>query len=483
MSNDSLAEFLTILQDQGELIRVSAAVDPALELAAITDRVAKNSPHGGPALLFENVKNATIPIVTNLLGSDRRLCLALGVENLDRFAEDLDRRTEPQQSGGWLNALKLTPDWGGLGKWSPRLVKSAICQQVVRLGRDVNLWDLPVPRAWPEESDPVITAGTLVACPPGSPALHYSRSPLVVTGQTELGWYDGDPADQELVEQVIASRQNLPVAISLGANPVMTVATDLRRIVEPRLFTGFVQGAGLEIVRCRSNELEVPANSEFVIEGYIDAANPVSERPLTIARDNGRYLSRPFPLIQVTAITQRANPVFPATVTSGPPCEESWVGLAGERLTLPLLRRIVPEIVDVHRPFHGAGRNLIFVGIRKTRDFQARKVIHALWGFETCGSAKTIIVVDDSIDVKNADQVWLTVGNQACPGRDYLFSDGLARDDDYTSTGSMRASRVGIDATRKSARESGHVWPQTLEMTEEVVARIDQQWSQYGLER
>lgn len=483
MSNDSLAEFLTNLADHGELVRVSADVDSSLEIAALTDQVAKSSRDGGPAILFENVKNSNVPIVTNLLGSARRLCLALGAESLDQLAAGIDQRSRPQSSGGWLDALKITPDWSETGKWSPKPVKSAICQQVVRLGRDVNLWDLPVPRSWPGEADPVITSGILITSLPGTSTPHYSHSPVAVVSQTELAWYDGELEDQSILRQVLSSKQNLPVAISLGGNPALAVATRLRKIVDPRLFTGLVQGSSLDVVRCRSNELEVPATAEFVIEGYIDAANPVSERSVSIARDNGRYIQRQLPLIQVTAITQRANPVFPAAIASAPPSEESWIGLACERLTLPLLRRIVPEIVDVHRPFSGAGRNLMFVSIRKTCDFQARKVLHALWGLDTFGTSTVTIVVDTSVDLKNEDQVWYVVGNQACPGRDYVFSDGLAREDDYTSTGLMRASRVGIDATRKSDRETGHTWPEAVSMSEDVLARIQERWSEYGLAR
>ena len=483
MSYESLADFLAVLQDRGELVRISAPVDPALELAAISDRVAKTSTGGGPALLFENVKNSTFPLVTNLLGSRRRLCLCLGVDGLDGLATDLDRRLQSQQASGWLDALKLVPDWGGAGKWLPKLVKTGACQQVVRLGRDVNLWDLPIPRCWPGEPDPVITSGLMFTSQPGSTTTHQWRSPLVVTGQNELAWYDGDPNQNALISATISSGQNLPVAISLGGDPALTLATTMTGVTDPRLFAGLLRGASLEVVRCRTNELEVPATAEIVIEGYIDAANPMSAQPVSVARENGRYVHRTLPLIQVTAITHRANPVYPAIIVSQPPSEESWISLAGERMTLPLLKRLLPEVVDIHRPFSGAGRNLLFVSIRKTRDFQARRVLYALWGLESFAPAKMTVIVDAAVDVQREDQVWFAVGNQACPNRDFVFSDGLASEDDYTPSESGLGRRVGIDATRKSDRETGQAWPETMMMSDEILARIHDRWSEYGLDR
>ena len=484
MTFASLAEFLAVLQDNGELVRITVPVDSALEMAAITDRVAKSSSEGGPALLFENVKNSKIPVVTNLLGSRRRLCLCLGVSDLDAVAAELDRRWLTDQPGGWLDALKIVPGWGGLSKWTPKLVKSATCQQVVRLGRDVNLWDLPVPRCWPGESDPVITSGQIVTCHPTTGQTTIFNSPLVVTAQSELAIYDGDYDQRDLINAAIESQQNLPVSIVLGSDPVVALAASLPGMSDPRLFAGLLRGASLEQVRCRSNELEVPAAAEIIIEGYLDAANPRSSKTLSVARGNGRYVRRELPIIQVTAITHRANPVFPATVVSStPPGEESWIALACERMTLPLLKRLLPEIMDIHQPFSGAGRNLLFVSIRKTVEHQARRVLHAIWGMEYFGQTKTVVIVDADVDVKREDHVWFTVGNNACPSRDFLFSDGLARDDDYTPLTPTLSSRVGIDATRKKDHESPFAWPDTLEMSQEIVEQVAERWSEYDLDR
>lgn len=351
------------------------------------------------------------------------------------------------------------------------------------LGRDVNLWDLPIPRNWPGEPDPVVTSGQIVTCAHRSTKGVYFQAPLVVVSQNELGWYDGEHDQHAFVNAAMAGGQNLPVSISLGGDPSLLLAACLPGIGDPRLLSGLIRSTSLEIVRCRTNEMEVPATAEIVIEGYIDASNPVSARPLSVARGNGRLMRRNLPLIQVTAITHRANPVFPTRVISRPPSEESWLCLAGERMLLPLLKRLLPEIIDIHRPFSGAERNLLFVRIHKTGDFQARRVMHAIWGMVSIGATKTIVIVDADVDVQDQDQVWFAVGNHACVRRDFVVSDGLGRDDDYTSSLSMVGSRVGIDATRKSARESGLPVPESLEMSDEILARVVERWSEYGLER
>jgi 4-hydroxy-3-polyprenylbenzoate decarboxylase len=482
MPYTALGEFLAELQDNGELVRIAASVDSSLEIAAITSRVATSSPSGGPALLFENVKNSTIPVVTNLLGSRGRICRSLGVARLDDLAADLDRRYQTEPPGGWLDVLKPGLGGTGLNRWAPKSVKTAACQQVVRLGRDINLWDLPVPRSWPDEQYPVITAGHMTTRHPRTGACHLFHSPLVVTGPQELGWYDGQHEQTAILEAARTAQQHLPVAISLGGDPSSSLPITMPGTGDAWLLAGFLRGASLELVRCRTNELEVPAGSEIIIEGYIDTAQPLSSEPLSVARGNGRYLRRPLPLIHVTAITHRANPILTAMITGSPPGEESWIELAGERIMLPLLKRLIPGIVDLHQPFCSAGRNLLFVSIHKTVAHQARRVLHALWGMERLGQTKMIVVVDDDLDLQSQDQIWLTVGTHACPSRDFVFSDGLARDDDYTSLSPSLGSRVGIDATRKQSGETSQPWPRPLIAPDDILRRITERWTEYGLD-
>ncbi|WP_010582775.1 UbiD family decarboxylase [Schlesneria paludicola] len=483
MPYDSLGDFLAELQDKQELVRIAAPVDSALELAAITDRVTKSNSDGGPALFFENVRNASIPVVTNLLGRPRRLCCCLGVDHLDDVSLLLDRRIQADSSASWLDALKLVPNWGSLSKWAPRSVKTALCQQVVRMGRDVSLWELPVPRCWPGEPYPVITSGQLVTVDPLTGATVIFQPPLVVAGQQELGWHDEDHQQSSLIRSAIDSRQNLPVAISLGGDPLLSLTHRVRGPLDSRAFAGMIRGAGLDVIRCRTNELEVPAGSEIVIEGYIDAEKSFSVTPLTVARGNGRYVTRALPLIQVTAVTHRANPVFPAIVTAPPPSEDSWLTLARDRIQLPMIKRLLPEIHDINQPLASAGRNLLFVSIHKSAAHQARRVLHALWGLELFEQTKIIVIVDADVDVHDDDGVWLAVGTNACPSSDFIASDGRARDDDYTRLPTSLAGRVGIDATRKLPAERGEPWPEPLVMSSEIAARVRERWSEFNLER
>jgi 4-hydroxy-3-polyprenylbenzoate decarboxylase len=478
----SLGEFLAELQDQGELVRIAVPVDSALELAAITDRMVKSSPDGGPALLFENVRNTTTPIVTNLLGSRRRLAHCLGVSQLSEITATLDQRIQAEQSTGWVGSILASTGTNGLNRWSPKTIKTGACQQVVKLGRDIALWDLPVPRCWPEESSPVITAGQIVTKDFATGAPVYFQSPLAITAQQELAWYDGHQRQNKILKAAADSRQNLPVAIALGGDPVLQLAADVPGIDDTFAFAGLLRGAHLELVRCRTSDLEVPAGAEVIIEGYIDASNPKSTFPISIARGNGRYMQRQLPLVQVTAVTHRANPVFPAKIISTPPSEESWIAVATECLLLPILKRVVPNIVDIHQPFASANRNLLFVGIRKTAEHDARRILHALWGTELVGQTKVIVIVDADLDLRQEDQVWFRVGTHACPQRDFLFADGLARDDDYTSLSPTLSGRVGIDATRKENDGRATPWPLTLKMSDDILTRIRERWHEYRLD-
>ncbi len=483
MPHEFLSDFLSKLQDAGELVRIAAPVDTALEVAAITDRVCKSS-GGGPALLFEKPKNSSIPIVTNLLGSRRRLCLALGVDSLDQLADKMSRLLQPE-SGGWLEALKLVPSMSGLAKFAPRVIKTAVCQQVVKLGRDVNLWDLPIPRCWPDESNPVITAAQVLTHDPATGARSVERFPVQVVSQQQLvpHWHRHHAGFQHW-QTAIREQRQFPIAVALGGDPLHAVMT-AASVVSPAdtlLLGGFLRGTGLDLVKARSIELEVPAASEIVLEGYIDYAAPLTNAP-SIAGGAGHYLpAEPLPMIQVTAITHRANPLLPVIVPGPPPSEESWIALAVERLSLSIVRSTIPEIVDIHQPFAGSGRNLLFVSIRKDHPLQARQVLNALWGSRLLGLNKIIVVVDADVNVQREDDVWFAVSSNANPGRDLIVSDGPTHMDDLLTEHRGLGQKLGIDATRKLPEEAhNRTSPQPLTMPSDVSAPLQQRWHDLGL--
>jgi 4-hydroxy-3-polyprenylbenzoate decarboxylase len=482
MPHEFLSDFLSKLQDAGELLRIPAPVDTALEMAAITDRVCK-SPGGGPALMFEKPGKSSIPVVTNLLGSRHRLCLALGVDSLDQLPDRMNRLLQPD-SGGWLEALKLVPSISGLAKFAPRIIKTAVCQQVVKLGRDVNVWDLPIPRCWAEETNPVITAAQIVTHDPASGTRGVARFPVQVIGQQQLvpHWHRHHAGFQHWQSAVREQRQ-LPVAVALGGDPLLALMTAAPVVspAETLLFGGFLRGAAIDLVRARSVELEVPAASEVVLEGYIDFAAPLTEAP-SIAGGAGHYLpAEALPVIQVTAVTHRANPLLPVIVPGPPPSEESWIALAVERLSLPIARATIPEIVDIHQPFSGSGRNLLFVSIRKDHPLQARQVLNALWGSRLLGLNKTIVVVDADVNVQHEDAVWYAVSSNVNPGRDLIVSEGPTHMDDQTTEHRGLGQKLGIDATRKHPGEAhNRTPPAPLKVPAELSAQLQQRWQELG---
>jgi 4-hydroxy-3-polyprenylbenzoate decarboxylase len=483
MPHDFLSDFLVKLQDADELVRVSAPVDSSLELAAIVDRVTK-SRSGGPALLFENVKNGSMPIVANLLGNRRRLCLALGVDSVEQLSTKL-LDSPSSDTGGWLDALKFSPSSAGLSKFAPRMIKTAVCQQVVKLGRDVNLWDLPVPRSWPGEANPVITAAQVLTLDPQTNARHVERFPLQVLGQQQLvpHWHRHHSAHRHW-RAALRDQKQFPIAISLGGDPSFAVMTaaPLPPGTDELVFGGFLRCAGVDLVKGRTQPLDVPAGSEIVIEGFIDCTSPLVDAP-PIASGSGFYSSsESLPTIQVTAITHRANPVLPVIAPGPPPCEESWITLAVERLFLPVIQRLAPEIVDVHQPFAGAGRNLLFVSIRKEHPQQARQVLNALWGSRQFGRHKQIVIVDADVNVRDEQTVWFALGSHTHPGRDVILNEGPTAMDDHATPVRGHGHKIGIDATRKLPEEGHHrTWPDALVMTQDVLQSLQNRWPDFGL--
>ncbi len=486
MAHEFLTDFLAKLQDAGELVRIAAPVDAALELSAIVERVTQ-ADDGGPAILFENVKNSPIPVIANLLGSRRRLCLALGVDALDQVSAAMDRLLNGEAASGWLDALKLTAANSRSSRFAPRVIKTAVCQQVVKLGRDVNLWDLPIPRCWPDEANPTLTAAQTLTRHPVTNVEHWGSYPLQVIGPREImpHWHRQHAGFQHW-QTAVRERKQLPVAMSLGGDPLLGLMASAPLLpgIERGLFGGLLRGASLDLVRGRSVELDVPAGAEIIIEGYIDHAAARQTAP-PIASNSGHYsLPEELPVIQVTAVTHRANPVLPVVMASRPPNEASWMSLALDRLFLPLVQRLIPEVVDWHRPFSGASRHLLFVSIRKDSPHQARRVLNALWGATAFGSSKLIVVVDTDVNVQREEDVWFAVGAHAHPGRDLIFNQGSTPMDDHAAPVRGIGHAVGLDATRKLTDE-GHprAWPLPLQHSDELRALVADRWSELGLDR
>lgn len=487
MPHESLGDFLSILEDAGDVVRISAPVDSALEIAEITRRMGHH-PDGGPALFFESVRDSLLPVVTNLLGSESRLCLALNVSTLDKLSNRLTQAGQAEGTSSWLEAFKLSPFGNQQPAFAPRVLKQAYCQQIVKLGRDVNLWELPIPRSWPEESHPVITLGQVVTRCPQTQRRSIELIPVQVTDQRQLVpcWHRHHSGYCHW-KSIATTNQQLPISIALGGhatNPLMALAT-LPEAVDPVCFGGLLQGSPVELVKCRTNDLEVPAHAEIVIEGMIDPAAPLlSASP--VALPTGFYSERTesLPAINVTAMTHRANPMFPAQIFHAPPSEETWMRRALERLFLPWIKTAAPEIVDWHFPVSGGGRNWLFVSIHKEYPLQARTVMHAMWGHPLSMLTKGIVIVDDTVNVRSSDAVWFAAGANVDPGRDLVIASGPTDVDDHAGPIAGAGHKLGIDATRKLPEERHpRTWPKELEMSDAIQRQVAERWTELGLPR
>jgi 4-hydroxy-3-polyprenylbenzoate decarboxylase len=486
MAQESLGEFLSTLQDAGEIVRISAPVDSAVELAAIADSVVRDAPQGGPALLFTSVRNSQTPIIANLLGSPQRLCRALGVQTLSAAGQRLSATLQPDRPDNWWDALRLVPQLAERSSWMPKTVKQGLCQQVVKLGRDVNLYEWPTPKHWPQEANPVLTAGVLVTASMPEQPWQLSRHPVQVIDRQRLlpYWLPHQPI-LALAQRFRAERRQLPVALVFGGDPAFLIAAEAAAwsgLPPAFAWPGLLRGRACDLVKCRTHELEVPAEAEIVVEGFVDPDTDWETAP-PVALPTG-FLSESVhaPVIQVTAVTHRASPLLPTIVPGRPPHEEAWLRHAIDRLFLPAVQQLAPSVADCVRPWSGACRHAVFISIRKTFAHQARTVMHALWGAPAFQHAKTIVVVDEHVHVECEAEVWAAVSAHVDPQRDVLCLSGSADADDHAPSVRGAGGRWGIDATRKLAAEgAARPYPAALEFPPDLLHSLRVRWAELGL--
>jgi 4-hydroxy-3-polyprenylbenzoate decarboxylase len=485
MPYDNLIDFINELEHAGELVRISAEVDPILEITEIADRVSK-SPDGGPALFFERVKGSTMPVVINLLGSYRRMCRALGVQSFEEVAARIEALIKPEKPEGFLDKLKLGSKFAlEVKNLLPRMVRSGACQQVIKPGRDVDLFELPVLQCWPEDAGRFITMGQVFTKNPTTGERNVGMYRLQVKDRTTcfMHWHLHHDGCQNFFEYQRLGQQ-MPIAVSLGGDPVFPymATAPLPPNTDECLLGGFLRGQAVDLVKCRTVEQEVPAGAEIVIEGYVDPAEPwETEGPF--GDHTGFYsLSDKFPLFHVTAITQRANPIYLTTIVGKPPMEDYWLGKATERIFLPLIKMVLPELVDYNLPRPGAFHNLCFVSIRKRYPMQARKVMNAIWSLGQMMFSKIVVVVDEHVNVHDEEKVWFYVGANVHPGRDVVFNEGPTDILDHAAPVCGVGHKMGIDATRKFPEE-GHPreWPNEMLMSQEIRDLVSSRWPSYGL--
>jgi 4-hydroxy-3-polyprenylbenzoate decarboxylase len=480
--------FLKQLESAGELKRVGVEVDPFLEAGAIADRVS-SQPAGGPGLLFERVKGAGMPVAMNVFGSLRRMALALGVDQeprgLDAVADRIEKLIQealPKPGSGFLDKLAKLPMLAEVSAWMPRTVRKGLCQEVVLKGEDARLSLLPVLTTWPEDGGPFITLGlSHTRFKSGHRNMGLYR--LQVYDDHTLGFHTQLHHDGARARHGYGDGERMPVAVSFGGDPALTYAATapLPPFLSEIMFTGFLRGQGVEMVRCVTHDLEVPADSEIVIEGWVDPGERRREGPF--GDHTGYYsLADDYPVLHVEAITHRKNPVYPATLVGRPPQEDAYLGLATERIFLPLLRMVLPEVVDMHLPPAGGFHNLVIVAIRKSYPGHAQKVMNAIWGTGQMMFSKAIVVVDEDIDPHDGQEVLFRITSNVDPRRDLLFTEGPLDVLDHSADRFAFGSKVGIDATRKSAQLDGfpREWPRDLRFPEEILERVTGRWKEYG---
>lgn len=555
MSYINLRDFVDALEKAGELHRISAPVSADLEITEIADRVSKSpapstsptaaitDPHhhalGGKALLFEHVEGAKFPLLINAFGSYRRMEMALGCVDggFDALAARIGKLAKPEPPATLMEKLKKIPELMEIARTPPKYVRSGICQEVVQTGDQIDLFDLPIIKCWPLDGDPsafgypfplqqpgngrYITFGGIHTVHPddgdkpfGEPRpsrnIGMYRAQLLDRTRTAMHWHmhhDGARHWRAWKKR----GQKMPLAIAFGGESVLpySATAPLPPGISEFMIAGFLNGGGVPIVRCKTIPIDVPANSEIIIEGYVsDQAGLIGFDPAAILRQGGdpqvelgpgAFFEGPFgdhtgfyslpdryPIFEVTAVTHRKNPIYPTTIVGLPPQEDYYMGKATERIFLPLLQTLIPDIIDYDLPMFGAFHNCAFVKIRKEYPLQARRVMHAIWGAGQMAWTKMIVVVDADVNVHDYEEVMFHLCANVDPGRDIEIVNGPLDILDHAAPRLGAGHKIGFDATAKIAGEevNGHPvreWPTILKMKQEIKDKVTKRWGEYGL--
>jgi len=491
MALDNLRAFVQAIDDAGDLVRVEQPVSVDKEITEVADRCMKSA-RGGPALLFTKPTltsggRSRYPVAINLFGSERRMSLALGVDCLDHVGARISELVALKVPEGLLGKLAMLPRLAEVAKFPPRTVGGrAPCQDTVVQGGDIDLAQFPVPICWPEDGGPYITLGGVITKNPVSGVRNVGMYRVQVLGKNELAMHWQRHKVGAAHWRAMAEKgETMPVAIALGGDPasIYAASAPLPPTIDEFLFAGFLRGEPVRLAKSVTSDLEVPAEAEFVIEGYIDPREElVLEGPF--GDHTGFYsLADYYPKVHVTAVTWRRDPIWPHTIVGRPPMEDFYLGHATERIFLPLLRLTIPEIVDLHMPAEGIFHNLVFVSIDKQYPGQAYKVMNGLWGQGLMSLAKVIVVVDKDVNVRDTKEAWWVALNHIDPERDVRFTMGPIDVLDHSSRAFTYGSKMGIDATRKWKEEGfTREWPNKIVMDPVTKQRVDAIWKDLGID-
>jgi 4-hydroxy-3-polyprenylbenzoate decarboxylase len=481
MRHKNLQQFIKLIDSAGELSRISASVDPRLELTEIADRVSKAN---GPALLFENVKGSSFPLLINAFGSYRRMRLALLCDSFDDIAQRIEAQMKIHPPRGLREKIGMLFTLKEVADILPKKVRKAACQQRVFDTTGPLLDMLPILTCWPLDGGPFITLPLVITKDPdnGIQNLGMYRMHKYDNATTGMHWQYNKDGNRHF-DKYKSRGERMEMAVALGGSPLVTYAATapLPPDIDELMFAGFIGSSPIEIVKARTVDLIVPAESDFVIEGYVDPNEERIEGPFG---DHTGFYSHAdtYPVFHVTCITCRDDAIYPATIVGKPPMEDCYMAKATERIFLPMLKMLVPELVDMELPMEGVFHNCALISIDKKFPGQAKKVINALWGLGQMASTKYILVFDRDIDLRDSSTVVWKLLNNVDPKRDLIISEGPLDALDHSAPYPNFGGKMGVDATRKTRDEGmGRPWPHEIAMSEDIKDMVTRRWKEYGL--
>ena len=487
MSFSDLRDFIELLEKEGELKRIASEVDPFLEVTEISDRVLRA---GGPALLFENLKDSSLPLLANLFGNTRRIALAMGQDDIDGLRDVgklLAFLKEPTPPSGWKDLWKNLPSYKNVLNVAPNVKKSAPCQDLVIEVDDVDLAMFPIQTCWPGDVAPLVTWPLVITRGPEKDRqnLGIYRMQLMDRNKLIMRWlpHRGGALDFKDWQQHHPG-QAFPVSIAIGADPatILATVTPVPDTLSEYAFAGLLRGSKTDVVKSLGNDLQVPASAEIVLEGVIEPDELAEEGPFG---DHTGYYNEveQFPVFTVTRITHRKDPIYHSTYTGRPPDEPAMLGVALNEVFVPLLQKQFPEIVDFYLPPEGCSYRLAVVSMKKQYPGHAKRVMMGVWSFlRQFMYTKFVIVVDSDVDIRQWEDVIWAITTRMDPSRDTVLIENTPIDYlDFASPVSGLGSKMGLDATNKWPAETARTWGTTIEMSEDVKRRVDELWQDLGL--
>ncbi len=468
----NLSDYIKNLEQKKDLVKIKQEIDPKIEITVIGEHFTRNNKE---AILFENIKGSKFPLAVNLFGSKKRVSSAFGVSHIDEHAERIEGFIKPPKVSSIMDAVTMLPKFAEIRKFIPKTVKKAPCQEIVLKGESANLDILPIPTLWPKDAGPYICFGSTITNDPETGARNVGLYRLQKHDKKTLGMHWQLHKDGKRHE-VKAKKKNekIPVAIAIGGDPatMYSGSAPLPPGIDEFLLAGFLNKRPVEVVKCINSDIKVPAQAEFILEGWVDPNETKEEGPFG---DHTGFYSHPgpYPVFHLELITHRKKAIFPHIIV-GKPLQEDWfLGWATERIFLPLVKLFCPEIKDMHFPPEGVFHNMLLVSIKKNYPGQARKVIHAIWGIGLLSLTKFVVVVDDDVDVQNISETTFHALSNIDPKRDIVLDSGPVDVLDHASPVEGYGSKIGFDGTRKIKGESLiREWPEQVDIDQQKIDEI-----------